>query len=71
MERGIASTTAVQCSGVTGRSAKKRSLITLVLAGSLATATVTAPTQAHARWGWGGVTGRKYRAQCLSVLRED
>jgi hypothetical protein len=28
----------------------KRSLIALVLTGSLATATVIAPTQAHARW---------------------
>ncbi len=32
----------------------KRSLTALVLAGSLAIATMTAPTQAHARWGWGG-----------------
>jgi hypothetical protein len=35
----------------------KRSLIALVLAGSLATATVITPTQAHARWGWGGGWG--------------
>ena len=35
----------------------KRSLTALVLAGSLATATVAAPTQAHARWGWGGWGG--------------
>ena len=32
----------------------KRSLTALVLAGTLATATVAAPTQADARWGWGG-----------------
>ena len=32
----------------------KQSLTALVVAGSLATATVAAPTQAHARWGWGG-----------------
>jgi hypothetical protein len=32
----------------------KRSLIALVLAGSLAAATVITPTEAHARWGWGG-----------------
>jgi hypothetical protein len=32
----------------------KRSLTALVLAGTLATAAVAAPTQAHARWGWGG-----------------
>jgi hypothetical protein len=32
----------------------KRSLTAVVLAGTLAIASVTAPTQAHARWGWGG-----------------
>lgn len=32
----------------------KRSVTALVLAGTLATATVAAPQQAQARWGWGG-----------------
>ena len=35
----------------------KRSLTALVLASTLAAATVATPTQAHARWGWGGGWG--------------
>jgi hypothetical protein len=40
-----------------GRNVMKRSLTALVLAGTLATATMAAPTQAYARWGWGGGWG--------------
>ena len=31
----------------------KRQLTAVVLAGTLATAAMATPTQAHARWGWG------------------